>query len=144
MEDPAEAGARATLNPINDGDDHNCADRNCGDPVRPNCNRWRFILQSVWTRDGGTRPAPLRSLVAARRCFGAVRESPQPRGLEYANFDCQKQVNAGQKVAQLGHATGTKIIRDASDFFAANIFCIVVYGGGISFGEDLQCVLLYH
>src|SRR6516162_5799153 len=32
------------------------------------------------------------------------------KGSEYANFDCQERVNAGQKVVQLGHATGTNII----------------------------------
>ena len=35
-------------------------------------------------------------------------------------------MNAGQKVAQLGHAIGTKIIRGACNFFAANILRIAL------------------
>jgi hypothetical protein len=33
-----------------------------------------------------------------------VAPSHDRKGSEYANFDCQEQVNAGQKVVQLGHA----------------------------------------
>jgi len=81
-----------------------------------------FAIRLGERRRGAAGAPPLPT----RRCFGAVRESPQPRGLEYANFDCQEQVNAGQKVAQLGHAIGTKIIRGASNFFAANILRIAL------------------
>jgi len=63
-----------------------------------------------WAEGRKRRPTP--SAASPPRGFYRRRVAPprDRKGSEYANFDCQERVNAGQKVVQLGHATGTNII----------------------------------
>ena len=62
----------------------------------------------------GRRRRPMPSAPDRSPPRGSYRRRVAPprdrKGSEYANFDCQERVNAGQKVVQLGHPTGTNII----------------------------------
>ena len=74
---------RATLKPINDGDDHKCADRTCSDPHQ----------------------AKLQSLTVQI----AILLGERPRGRELANFDCPETGECRSKICSISHSAGVAL-----------------------------------